>query len=108
MSMKALPEEAHHEALPDDESISIMMRARYIRSGDTVTKFTGRKRYTLQRRIIIVGADGVRDRVIDGLFLTDGGSYINSIDPDTLLSVQKTPESFAHDHSYFKSPCWGD
>lgn len=91
MNTKNMPPEKHHELIPPDSTVSIIMKARYIRNGSPVHKVTGSKIYTLQRRISVLNSDGSSGQFFDGLFLTDNSSYINSIDPDTLLVMPTTP-----------------
>lgn len=85
MSKKEPPAPTHDD-LPEDFEVKIILPARFIPSGSRVSKPTGAKKYNLRRRVRFVETDGTT-KTVDGLFLLDGGEYINSVDEHTSLCL---------------------
>lgn len=70
------------------EDIRLLLRAKYIDDGATVTKPTGQKKYTLRRSIKIYGENQQEITCdVDNVFLVDEQGNINMIADSTELMV---------------------
>lgn len=79
-------------------SMKVIVEAKYIEDGITVTKVKGTKEYTLRRSIKIYGENHKEINCDENcVFLVDGTGNINMISQDTELVVHVYPEDLMYD-----------
>jgi hypothetical protein len=79
-------------------NMRVLLGAKYILDGATVTKLNGKQKYTLRRSIKIYGENQQEIQCeVDNVFLIDEHGNINMISESTELMVHLSSEDLYHD-----------